>query len=57
MNRFLKFFVLEFVIIFIIGSLGYWIFKVPFNLNQQLLSSATAAAVIAYALVWSQNRS
>ena len=56
MMQFLKFFVLEFVIIFIIGALGYWVFKVPFNLNQQILSSATAAAVIAYALVWSQSR-
>ena len=56
MKQFLKFFVLEFVIIFVIGSLGYWFFEVPFNLNQQLLSSATAAAVLAYALVWSQSR-
>ena len=56
MTRFLKFFILEFTIIFVVGSLGYWIFKVPFNLNQQLLTSATAAAVIAYALVRLQNR-
>ncbi|MCR4277691.1 MAG: hypothetical protein NUV85_01595 [Candidatus Berkelbacteria bacterium] len=56
MTQFIKYFILEFAIIFAVGSLGYWVLKVPFNLNQQLLSSGTAAAIIAYALVWSQNR-
>ncbi|MEK7156761.1 MAG: hypothetical protein AAB790_03055 [Patescibacteria group bacterium] len=56
MKQFLKYFVLEFAVIFIIGSIGYWVLEVPFNLNQQILTSAAAGAIIAYALVWSQNR-
>lgn len=50
MSQFLKYFVLEFVIIFIVGSAGYWLLGVAFNLTQLLFSSVTAGAIIAFAL-------
>ncbi|MDO8729295.1 MAG: hypothetical protein Q7K26_05440 [bacterium] len=50
MKKFLQYFVLEFIIIFIVGSLGYWILQVPFNLSQILFSSIVSGAIIAFAL-------
>ena len=50
MKRFVQYFVLEFIIIFAIGSLGYWILKVPFNFNQIIFTSVIAGAIIAFAM-------
>lgn len=50
MKKFLQYFVLEFTIIFIIGSVGYWILKVPLNISQILFTSAVSGAVIAFAM-------
>ena len=56
MKKFLQYFVLEFVIIFIVGSAGYWILQVPLNLNQIVLSSTISGAIIAFALQALQKR-
>ena len=56
MKKFLQYFVLEFIIIFIVSSLGYWVLSVPFNLSQILLSSITSGAIIAFALQTLQKR-
>ncbi len=49
MKQFLLYFVLEFIIIFVVGSAGYLVLQVPLNLPQILISSITAGAVIAFA--------
>ncbi len=56
MKKILQYFVLEFIIIFIIGSIGYWVLNVPYNASQILFSSVTAGAIIAFAL-WMQKKS
>jgi hypothetical protein len=56
MKKFLQYFVLEFVIIFIVGLAGYWILDVPFNLLQILFSSIAAGAIIAFAMLSLQKR-
>lgn len=56
MKKFLQYFVLEFAIIFIIGSAGYWALKVPYNLFQVLFSSVVSGAIIAYAMHALQKR-
>lgn len=56
MKKFLQYFVLEFIIIFVIGSIGYWILNVPYNLSQILFSSVVSGAIIAFALQTLQKR-
>lgn len=56
MKKFLQYFVLEFIIIFIIGSIGYWILQVPLNLNQIVFSSTVSGAIIAFAIQALQKR-
>jgi hypothetical protein len=56
MKKFLQYFVLEFIIIFVIGSIGYWVLSVPYNLPQILFSSVVSGAIIAFAL-WTQKNS
>jgi hypothetical protein len=56
MKKFLQYFFLEFIIIFIVGSIGYWILRVPFDFQQILFSSIVSGAVIALALETLQKR-
>lgn len=56
MKKFLQYSVLEFVIIFVIGSLGGWILQVPLDLNQIVFTSAIAGAIIAFAMQALQKR-
>ena len=56
MKKFLLYFVLEFIIIFVVGSLGYWIVQVPLNLNQIVFSATVSGAIIAFALQTLQKR-
>ncbi|KKS91333.1 MAG: hypothetical protein UV67_C0031G0011 [Parcubacteria group bacterium GW2011_GWC1_43_12] len=51
MKKFLQYFVLEFIIIFVVGLIGYWILDVPFNLLQTFFSSIVAGAIIAFAML------
>lgn len=51
MKKFLQYFALEFVIISIIGLLGYWILQIPINLPQITFTATIAGAVIAFAMV------
>jgi len=56
MKKFLQYFVLEFVIIFVIGSIGYWILGVSFDINQILFVSLVSGVIIAYAMLALQKR-
>jgi len=56
MKKFLQYFILEFIIIFIIGSIGYWILRAPFDINQILFVSLVSGAIIAYAMLELQKR-
>lgn len=56
MKKFLQYFVLEFAIIFVIGSIGYWILGTPFDTNQILFVSLVSGAIIAYAILTLQKR-
>ncbi len=51
MKQFLKFFVLEFVIIFVVAAGIYRIVGVPFSVVPVTISSAVSGAIIAYAMV------
>ena len=55
MKNFLKYFVLEFIIIFVIGSIGYWILKKPFDVNQTIFVSLVSGIIIAYAMLTLQK--
>ena len=55
MKKFLRYFVLEFTIIFVVGSFGYWILGAPFDVNQTLFVSLVSGAIIAYAMLTLQN--
>ncbi|MDO8557565.1 MAG: hypothetical protein Q7S09_00015 [bacterium] len=55
MKKFLQYFVLEFIIIFVIGSMGYWVLSVPYNMSHILFSSVVSGAIIAFAL-WAQKK-
>ena len=50
MKKFLQYFVLEFIIIFVVGSIGYWILGTPFDINQLLFISMVSGAIIAAAM-------
>lgn len=56
MKKFLPYFVLEFTIIFIVGSIGYWTLGAPFDMNQILFVSLVSGAIIAYAILTLQKR-
>jgi len=56
MKKFLQYFVLEFIIIFMVGSMGYWVLKVPFNFSQTLLTSIVSGTIIAFAMLVLQKR-
>jgi len=56
MKKFLQYFILEFVIIFIVGSIGYWILGASFDVNQILFVSLVSGAIIAYAMLALQKR-
>ena len=56
MKKFLQYFVLELVIIFVIGSIGYWILGVSFDINQILFVSLVSGVIIAYAMLALQKR-
>ena len=56
MKKFLQYFVLEFIIIFVIGSIGYWILGTPFDINQILFVSLVSGVIIAYAMLTLQKR-
>jgi len=51
MLRFLKYFVLEFAIIFIVGAGGYRLLNVPLNIPALSISAAVSGAIIAFAFV------
>ncbi|MDD2753790.1 MAG: hypothetical protein PHT44_04245 [Candidatus Portnoybacteria bacterium] len=51
MKKFLQYFVIEFIIIFAVGSTGYWILGAPFDVNQILFVSLVSGAIIAYAML------
>jgi len=51
MKKFLQYFVLEFVIISVVGLIGYWILRVPINLPQITLTATVSGAIIAFAMV------
>jgi hypothetical protein len=55
MKKFLQYFAIEFVIIFVVGLIGYWVLNVPYNWSQLLFVSVVSGAVIAFAL-WSQKK-
>lgn len=55
MKRFLQYFVLEVIIIFVIGSIGYRILSVPYNWFQIIFSSVVSGAIIAYAMLTVQK--
>jgi len=50
MKRFWQYFALEFIIIFIVSSAGYYVLHVPFNFPNIFSSSVVSGAIIAYAL-------
>ena len=50
MKKFLQYFVFEFIIIFVVGSIGYWILGKPFDSNQLLFVSMVSGAIIAAAM-------
>jgi hypothetical protein len=50
MKKFSQYFILEFAIIFIVGSLGYWMLGTPFDVNQLLFVSLVSGAIIAAAM-------
>jgi uncharacterized membrane protein len=54
--QFLKYFVLEFAIIFVVGTLSYWLMGVPYNTAQLIFSAVVAGGIIAGTMVWMQNR-
>jgi hypothetical protein len=56
MKKFLQYFALEIIIIFVIGSIGYWILGSPFDINQILFVSLVSGAIIAYAMLTLQKR-
>jgi len=56
MKKFLKYFALEFVIIFVVGLMGYWILGTTFDINQTLFISLVSGAIIAYAMLALQKR-
>lgn len=56
MKKFLQYFVLEFIIIFVIGSIGYRVLGTPFNLNQTLFVSFVSGVIISYAMLTLQKR-
>lgn len=56
MKKFLQYFILEFIIIFVIGSIGYWILGSPFDINQILFVSLVSGAIISYAMLALQKR-
>ena len=57
MKKFLQYFTLEFIIIFFVGLMGYWILDTPFDVNQILFVSLVSGAIIAYAMLVLQKRS
>ncbi len=50
MKKFLQYFVLEFIIIFIVGLTGYRMLGKPFDINQLLFISLVSGAIIAAAM-------
>ena len=56
MKKFLQYFILEFIIIFVIGATGYWILQIPLDIPQILFTSAISGAVIAFAMQSLQKR-
>ena len=56
MKKFLQYFLLEFVIIFVIGSMGYWVLGTPFDANQVIFVSLVSGAIIAYAMLALQKQ-
>ena len=56
MKKFLQYFVLEFIIIFVVGLIGYWILGASFDINQILFVSLVSGAIIAYAMLILQKR-
>ena len=50
MKKFSQYFILEFAIIFIVGSLGYWMLGTSFDVNQLLFVSLVSGAIIAAAM-------
>jgi hypothetical protein len=55
MKKFLQLFILEFIIVFIVGLGGYWVLKIPFNFLQILITSIVSGAIIALAILKLQN--
>ena len=49
-KKFLQYFVLEFIIIFVVGSIGYRILGTHFDINQLLFISLVSGAIIAAAM-------
>ena len=54
--KFLKYFSLEFAIIFIVSLLVYWVLNVEYNMWQIIFSATVAGAIIAGTLVWMGDR-
>ena len=50
MKKFLQYFVLEFIIIFVVGSIGYVILGTHFDINQLIFISLVSGAIIAVAM-------
>jgi hypothetical protein len=50
-KKILQYFVLEFVIISVVGLLGYWILQMPVNLPQITLTATISGAIIAFAMI------
>jgi len=56
MRKFIQYFVLEFIIIFVVGLLGYRILGTPLDINQIIFVSLVSGAIIAYAMLALQKR-